>query len=200
MSRAFAAQDVYYVAEPVQNSGFWEAAIMMVDATGREIAGESVEWSVSDSTLGSLNDCAGQLPPSRRAFAPVKRGECIVSATFEGETASTRVVIIPSEVVYNGQGLDLDGDGSADLTLATEGLKIAFPHGGTKTDLFGMPEPLGNVPLDFAAPAATSAEFQVIDSSYIFVFNCSDGAVYAALIRFAETKCAVTWRKLRDAA
>lgn len=200
ITRAFTAQDVYYVAEPVENAGFWDAKIMMVDAAGSEITGEPIEWSISDPDLGFLSDSSGQLPASRRAFRPTKRGECIVSAMFDGESANTRVIILPSTVVNNGQGLDLDGDGTLDFSIGSGGFHLVLPYGGIKTDLAAMPEPVGNIPADFPAPATGNVEFQVIDSCYIFVLNTSSEAVYAALLRFGEPGCAATWRKLRDAA
>lgn len=200
-SREWIARPIYYTGEPalpLETLDGYGAGVRFVDKFGQDLP--NPVWGPVDPTMGMLIDGPA---PSMKSFHARLRGTAMLSASQDGETATVQVVVLPTEILYKDQGLDLDGDGQNDFVIGTVGTEFSFPYGASMVDLFVAPGSLGEVAVDYPAPERTPVSVDNVGSAcWIYVCNASDDSVWAVLVRGLTNKTGqiITFRKLRDAA
>lgn len=183
-------RDIYYSADPLAIQSHDGVIVIMEDDQGLEPTGPVV-WHNSDDTVGVL-ETDEYTPDSRRHFIPQATGapiarETIVSAEFDGQIASTKVIVFPSRRVTikddRSKGLDFDGDGINDFVVNPGDNRAKFPFGGYIVDFEHIfPYNLGDMdPENYETPAVAEAFLATNDHWACGVFNTSSGKKYACL-------------------
>jgi hypothetical protein len=205
-AEGYVVHDVYYSADPLALG--WQSGVMVImqNALGLEPTGE-VTWHISDESIGVLQSYGvTELPPSRRFFRAMPTNswtaqELIVSAEFEGEIATTKVIVFPSRKIKDGLGLDFDEDGINDVESVLNDSRLRFPFGCYIVDNCFHPQDLGDMnPEEYEAPEVTETLIGTSGSCRRAVFNTSSGRKYGCLFGCASENGAssgvIIWRPL----
>lgn len=187
-AEGFEVRDVYYSADPLAVGGQNGVVVIMQNALGFEPSGDVI-WHNSDDSVGYLEPFTA---PSRKSFIAQPTGsfvarETIVSAEFDGEVASTKVIVFPSRRLFANEGkivgLDFDGDAINDFEIVPGEARLHFPFGAYIVDMDGVfPWNLGDMVSDeHPAPAMEDTFIGTNDRWARGVFNTSKGLKYAGL-------------------